>query len=272
VVVDSAAIQGRPLLVIIGPSACGKSTLVRRLAERGAIRVHPTWTTRPPRADEDPTDETLEHRFVDEARFRSLETEDFFLGTTQMFGLPHHYGLPRFELQPSGPIDAVMLRAPLVEQLRALMPSLLVYHIDSDLEEAARRLADRSVDDAEAQARAAANEAELEQGRQIADRTFTNDGDMDDLVESVLVELLTDYGPSIHPPGSPDFEPPAPPSVVPSLRAPVAQPGRPGAQRKRSLGEKILIGVGAIAAVLVAGIVVVSLIFMYALSQWSSNK
>ncbi len=243
-VVNSAA---RPLLVIIGPSACGKSTVVRRLAEQGLLRVHPTWTTRPPRADEDPTDETLEHRFVDEARFAELEHEGFFWGTTHMFGLPHRYGLPRLELQPDGPVDAVMLRAPLVEQLRAVVPWLLVYQIDADLEQAAARIVERSVDDGEARARTAANEVELEPGRGIANRVFTNDRSMEDLVGLVRAALLVDYGPGIRP------------------------EGRLG-RRTRSVLEGIGIVIAVCAAVLVAGIVVMSLIFMYALSQWSSNK
>jgi guanylate kinase len=245
--VDAAAALSRPLLVFIGPSACGKSTLVRGLAERGVIRVHPTWTTRPPRAGEDPTDETLEHRFVDEAKFSSLEREGFFLGSTQMFGLPHRYGMPRLDLQSSGPVDAVMLRAPLVEQLRGLVPWLLVYQIEADLEQAGERLVERSVDDDEARARMEANGAELEQGRAIANRVFTNDRDMDDLVELVLAALIVDYGPGIRPEGT-------------------------GARRARSVLERIGIVVAVLAAVLVGGIVVAGLIFMYALSQWGNNK
>src|SRR6476660_9759614 len=40
------------LLVFIGPSGSGKSTIVRTLVERRVVTVHPTWTTRPRRADE----------------------------------------------------------------------------------------------------------------------------------------------------------------------------------------------------------------------------
>ena len=276
---DAAAALSRPLLVFIGPSACGKSTLVRGLAERGMIRVHPTWTTRPPRAGEDPTDEKLEHRFVDEARFSSLEREGFFLGTTQMFGLPHRYGLPRLDLQSEGAVDAVMLRAPLVEQLRALVPWLLVYEIDADLEQAAARIVERSVDGDEARARTIANKAELEQGRAIADRLFTNDGDPDDLVESVLIALLADYGPSLHPPRSPTFaSPPTPPPPSTALLPPARhgavpeRPSRPHARRERSVFEVIGIVIVVVGAVLAAGVLVLALVFAYGMSQWANNK
>lgn len=275
---DSAETPTRPLLVIIGPSGCGKSTLVRRLAELGALRVHPTWTTRPAREDEEPTDGCLEHRFVDEARFTSLESEGFFLATTQMFGLPYRYGMPRLELEPDGRLDAVMLRAPLVEQLRAFVPWLLVYQIEADLEEASDRVVARSVDDDDARARTAANQGELDQGRRIADRVFTNDGELDELVDSVTAALLVDYGPSSPSVlASPDLgSPPPTPRVQPIPQhhagATFSPATRPPRRRERSVGEKIAIGLGVVAAVLIAGVVVAGLLFAYALSQWGSNK
>src|SRR5436309_1716713 len=50
------------LLVLIGPSACGKSTVARALAEQRLVTLLPTWTTRPRRRDEHGN--TAEHRFV----------------------------------------------------------------------------------------------------------------------------------------------------------------------------------------------------------------
>jgi guanylate kinase len=229
--------------VIIGPSGCGKSTLVRRLIEQGLIRTHPTWTTRPPRDDEDPADEQLEHRFVDDDRFTALDDDGFFLGTAQLFGLPHRYGLPRLEMRPDGPVDAVVLRAPLVDELRSLVPELLVYQVESDLDLAARRIEERSVDDDEVRARTASNGHELDQGRRIADRVFTNDGDIDDLEAAIVAALHEDYQASL---------------------------GQ--ARRGRSTAEKIAIAVGAVAAVLIGGVIVTGLLFAYALSEWANNK
>ena len=76
----------RPVLVVIGPSASGKSTAVRELHRRGVAHVHPTWTTRPRRPDEG--DGTLEHRFVTDAMFDELDAAGFFLGTVVLPGLP----------------------------------------------------------------------------------------------------------------------------------------------------------------------------------------
>jgi hypothetical protein len=189
----------------------------------------------------------LEHRFVGRARFASLEREGFFLGTTQMFGLPHYYGLPRLELEPEGPIDAVMFRAPLVEELRALIPWLLVYQVEANLEEASDRIVERSVDDDEVLARTTTNQGELDEGKGIADRVFTNDGELDHLVDSVVAALLVDYGPA-------------------TLGLPAPPP------RPRSVGEKLAIAVVVIVAVLVTGAFVFLLLMAMAISQWGNNK
>jgi hypothetical protein len=189
------------------------------------------------------------------------------MGTTQMFGLPHWYGLPHLELAPDGPLDAVMMRAPLVARLRALVPSLLVYQVDGDLEQATQRIAGRSVDDGEVRARSEANDIELAEGRRIADRVFSNDGDVGELVDSMLRALVRDVGSSLNPThssGTGAAPPPAPPPPSPLPPPPLG--------RKRSVGEKIALVVGVIAAVLVAGTVIAILAFVWAISQWGSNK
>src|SRR3954447_16585781 len=105
--------SGRPVGGFIGPSGSGKSTVVRELAARGLVTVHPTWTTRPRRADE--RQGSLEHRFVSDDEFDELCRRGFFIETVSLFGLPFRYGLPPLDgdsAGPGGPVDAVMLRAP----------------------------------------------------------------------------------------------------------------------------------------------------------------
>src|SRR5215210_1953237 len=100
-----------PLLVIIGPSGSGKSSATRLLVNRGLVRVHPTWTTRPRRSDEHFG--SPEHRFVDDVT---------------LFGLPYRYGLPPIRRSNDLRADVVMLRAPLVERFRRVVtdPSAVV--------------------------------------------------------------------------------------------------------------------------------------------------
>src|SRR5436305_590449 len=89
----------RPVVVFIGPSGSGKSTVVRELASRGLVTVHPTWTTRPRRADEQQG--SLEHRFVSDGEFDELCRRGCFIETVRLFGLPYRYGLPPLAGDPA---------------------------------------------------------------------------------------------------------------------------------------------------------------------------
>src|SRR3954468_10651500 len=124
----------RPVVVFIGPSGSGKSTVVRELADLGLVTVHPTWTTRPRRPDEQQG--SLEHRFVSDDEFDRLCRRKFFIDTVSLFGLPYRYGLPPLSNPSSGPadpVDAVMLRAPLVDRFAEHVGAVTVYQIaDTD--------------------------------------------------------------------------------------------------------------------------------------------
>jgi guanylate kinase len=180
----------RPVLIVIGPSASGKSTTVRELHRRGVLRVHPTWTTRPRRPDE--IDGALEHRFVTDTDFDELETAGFFLGTVALPGLPYRYALPAVTPRDDGPLDAIMARAPFIELFVPYFPARLVYEIDDTRERARTRLIQRGSGEHEIDARLEGHQAEVEAGRQIASRSFVNDGTLDGLVEEIAEALRVD--------------------------------------------------------------------------------
>jgi guanylate kinase len=182
----------RPVLVIIGPSGCGKSTVARALVDRNLVRLHPTWTTRPRRADEQ--EGTLEHVFVSEADFDRWERQGLFIDTVTLFGLPYRYGLPVFQPSSSGPADAVMLRAPLVSRFAEVVPHLLVYQVEDDVETARARLRRRGCTAAEISGRLDAYLCEISSGRAVADRVFVNDGPLDQLFDAVADAVSTDIG------------------------------------------------------------------------------
>ena len=187
--VDSSRMT-RPVLVVIGPSASGKSTAVRELHRRGVLHVHPTWTTRARRTDE--AEGALEHRFVTDEMFDELEATGFFLGTVQLPGLPARYAFPRPTLTADGPLDTIMARAPFVELFAEYFPHRLVYQIEDTAERARDRLVARGSDAYEIEARLAGHDAEVAHGRTIAQRVFTNDGDLDALVDAIAAALRTD--------------------------------------------------------------------------------
>jgi ribose 1,5-bisphosphokinase PhnN len=182
------------VVVFIGPSGSGKSSVVRHLHHRGVLRVHPTWTTRPRRSDE--TTGSVEHRFVSDAAFDALCRDGFFLETGAMFGLPYRYGLPRMpeRRRPdrSRPADAVMLRAPVLPRFSELVPHRVVYQIDDLPQRVAGRLQARAYPPAELQARLDDNRNEVAAGRRIADRIFLNAGPVGELADRVAAALVTD--------------------------------------------------------------------------------
>src|SRR4051794_2361157 len=183
----------RPVVVFIGPSGSGKSTVVRELADRGLVTVHATWTTRPRRADEQ--EGSLEHRFVSDDEFDRLCRRKFFIDTVSLFGLPYRYGLPPLgdcSAGSAGPVDAVMLRAPLVDRFAEHVGELAVYQIADTADRLRARLLARSTSPADIAARILDNQAEIEAGRRIAHRTFVNDGSLDELAGSVAAALLAD--------------------------------------------------------------------------------
>ncbi len=177
-----------PLLLFIGPSGSGKSSLVRALVTRGVLRVHPTWTTRPRRADE--VRGSLEHRFVDDASFDALATDGFFLDTVSLFGLPYRYGLPPVERSTDGRVDTVMLRAPLVARfVDVVREPVVVFQIEDRPGRMAERLRQRDVGEADVRCRVEDNGREIIAGRGIADRVFVNDGTFEALVDAVTSTL-----------------------------------------------------------------------------------
>src|SRR4030095_14446484 len=94
----------RLVLVIIGPSASGKSSLVRELHRRRVVRAHPTWTTRP-RRDAEPGGPP-QHRFAWAAESDELCARGHSLAPAALPGLPHRYGLAPLPADP-GPVDTV---------------------------------------------------------------------------------------------------------------------------------------------------------------------
>jgi guanylate kinase len=181
----------RPMLVIIGPSASGKSTVARELHRRRVLRVHPTWTTRP-RRDEERVG-CPEHRFVTDAAFDRLCAQGFFLETVAWVGGVHRYGLPPLPDPSDGPVDAVILRAPFVEAFaRRHGGDQLVYQIEDTVERARHRLALRGCPAAELAARLANHQRERLAGRRVAQRVFVNDQSLAVLVEAVAAALRDD--------------------------------------------------------------------------------
>lgn len=67
------------MIVLVGKTCSGKSTVADILEEKYGIRRVRTYTTRPPRTD----GECNEYHFVSDEEFERLKAEEFFFETTQ---------------------------------------------------------------------------------------------------------------------------------------------------------------------------------------------
>jgi guanylate kinase len=180
------------MLVIIGPSASGKSSVARELHRRHVLRVHPTWTTRPRRQEE--RRGCLEHRFVADAAFDRLCAQGFFLAAATWSG--GRYGLPPLPAAAPGLVDAVILRAPFVEAFARRVGDPLVYQIEDTAERVRQRLVSRGCGAAELAARLDDHRCERLLGHRVAHRVLVNDRSLAALVETVAAALredLTDH-------------------------------------------------------------------------------
>jgi guanylate kinase len=120
-------------LALIGPSGAGKSTVAEILERDYDFFFARDVTTRQARDDHDTS-----HVFVDETTFMAMKARDEFIGTFDAFGA--HYGLPKF--QTDKPV-VVLVRAPVVPQLKAMIPSSRIIQLEAPLATLTERLEKR---------------------------------------------------------------------------------------------------------------------------------
>jgi len=180
-----------PVLAFLGPSASGKSSVVRDLERRGVVTVTPSWTTRPRRGDE--ATGAVEHRFVTDAEFDRLERAGFFLEVVTMFGLRFRYGLPAVDPPRQGSVPAIMVRAPLMGLVTKHFPHHIAYQIEAGIDEARTRLLARNVDTSDIESRLRGYEEERLRGRRLAARVFVNDVSIRELASLVEQAIREDF-------------------------------------------------------------------------------
>lgn len=179
------------ILVIIGPSASGKSTIAKRLVEDGIITITPSWTSRPMRPSE-AGGFNPEHVFVNQEEFDSKKQDDGFLETVQLFGLPYWYGLPKIKMSKNS-VPTIMLRAPLIQMVHRHYPEKIIYQIHSPIDRLESRLLKRQQQGDELGSRLSDTESEIRLGEQLADRVFINDRDIDLIIKEIKDSIKEDF-------------------------------------------------------------------------------
>jgi len=164
------------LVVLAGPTAVGKGTLVRELrARRPEVWVSVSATTREPRPGEV---DGVDYFFVDEPTFTSMIENDGLLEWATVHG-EHRYGTPRLPVeQRVGAGVPCLLEIDLqgARQVRATMPeALFVFVVPPSWEELKRRLVGRATEDGEERARRLATAKEELAAASEFDEVIVND-------------------------------------------------------------------------------------------------
>ena len=183
-----------PLLIIIGPSGSGKSSLARNLAQQGTVEITPSWTTRPMRSGENR--QNIEHYFASDEEFTAKEQQGFFIETATLFGLPYRYGLPKITAPQQKRVPVIILRANLINLARKHYPYPSIYQIEDSLENIRIRLQKRQANGDIIGSRFADYEPEITLGRTLANRLFINDS-IESLSMVVGQSILKDFSRSL---------------------------------------------------------------------------
>jgi len=183
--------RGR-LIVVAGPTAVGKGTVVARIRDKHPdVRFSVSATTRPPRPGE--TD-GVHYLFVSDTEFDRLVATNQMLEWAVVHG-HNRYGTPRapiVEALDGG--DSIILEIDIqgARQVKAAMPeAVLVFLMPPSWEELVRRLESRGTEEPEEQSRRLETARTEVEAQDEFDKTIVND-DVDRAAEAV-VHLMTNH-------------------------------------------------------------------------------
>ncbi len=179
------------LLVLAGPTAVGKGTIVRRLMERhGDGWVSVSATTREPRPGER---NGVDYYFVSDARFDEMIAEDELLEWAVVHG-EHRYGTPRAAVLrhiAAGIPSILEIDLSGARQVRQAMPNATFVFVEPpSWEELVRRLEFRGTEDEDERTRRLATARMEMAAAEEFEHVVVND-DLDaavDAVHALLVE------------------------------------------------------------------------------------
>jgi guanylate kinase len=138
------------LIVISGPSGCGKGTVIKKLSEMIPFKLSVSDTTRPPRTGEV---DTVDYNFLSNEEFlRKVENGEYFEhaeynGSSKNYGTPNTQVLPFLE---AGETVILEIDVQGAEQIKAKTPeAVLIFILPPSKEILKERLSGRGTESQE---------------------------------------------------------------------------------------------------------------------------
>ncbi|HZL08044.1 MAG TPA: hypothetical protein VFC50_02530 [Candidatus Dormibacteraeota bacterium] len=176
------------VILLIGASAVGKSSLAVKLYEAGIVEPQPTWATRKPRPGE--TDTYYDHLFVTDEAFDTQSRVGGFLAEETLYNA--RYGVP-FLHKPADGLEALMVLKPVfIPRFKAYYRNTRVYQIDASPEVLPERMRARGQSEAEIATRMREYEHEVAAAHHFADVTFDNNGLLSDTCKQLETRIYLD--------------------------------------------------------------------------------
>ncbi|MBI2760846.1 MAG: guanylate kinase [Chloroflexi bacterium] len=180
--------QGAPLLVVIsGPTAVGKTTVLRRMRERGLpYCIGVTATTRPRREGEV---DGVDYWFVERERFERMIANGELLEHAIVHGR-HYYGIPRAPLREALARGEDVIVPPEVQgaaTVRDKVPGVVTIFVAApSFEDLERRIMHRGLDDMEQiKTRLATARREMGRVHEFQFLVINDEGRLDETVDAI---------------------------------------------------------------------------------------
>lgn len=181
----------KPIIVIIGASGTGKSTVATELARKyPKLCLNYKYTTRPKRRGE--KDKDTEDIFITETEFQDLKNSGFFLETVQAFGQPYSYGQPKIYTEKPGQVPLLVLRAFVIDRLKKYYGNALIYQVVSDEKSRQLRMKSRGQNKYDIDSRQEIANDEIKLGTKLAIYSVENNGDISECIERLQKHIRND--------------------------------------------------------------------------------
>jgi len=176
------------VIVLIGASAVGKSTIARHLCDAGLVEATPTWATRTPRPGEQSTN--YDHRFVTDEEFDRQDAGGGFIDQHAFYGA--RYGVTPLNKPEDNREALVVLKPVFMPAFIDYYPEARIYQIEASTEKLSARMHARgqSIEDITERMRLHAREAA--DARRYAHVVFSNNGAIEQAMEAVEAQIHAD--------------------------------------------------------------------------------